>query len=102
MKNLRILFAGGGTAGHINPAVAIANYIKEKEDLEVLFVGTQEGMEKALVPKCGYDIEFIKIHGFERKINFQNIKNLFGMLSSQNSKAFRRRFNRMFCVLRKS
>ncbi len=83
---MRILFAGGGTAGHINPAVAIANYIKQfDKNLEVLFVGTEEGMEKTLVPKSGFDIKFIKIHGFERRINFQNIKNLFEILGSINA-----------------
>lgn len=79
---MKILFAGGGTAGHINPAVAIANYIKQKENLEVLFVGTEEGMEKELVPKNGYKINFIKIHGFERKFSFGNIKNLFEIFGS--------------------
>ena len=44
---MRVLLTGGGTAGHINPAIAIANYIKEKEpDSEFLFVGTQRGLEK--------------------------------------------------------
>ena len=63
---MRILFAGGGTAGHINPAVAVANYIKEKEpESEFLFIGTEKGMESTLIPKQGYDIRFIKIHGFE-------------------------------------
>ena len=63
MFSLRVLFAGGGTAGHINPAVAIANYIKEKEpDSEFLFIGSENGMEGTLVPKVGYDIKFIKIH----------------------------------------
>ena len=72
---MRILFAGGGTAGHINPAVAIANFLKEKEpESEVLFVGTREGMESVLVPKQGYDIKFIKIHGFKRSLSFSNVK----------------------------
>lgn len=72
---MRILFAGGGTAGHINPAIAIANYIKEKEpDSEFMFIGTEKGMESTLVPRSGYDIKFIKIHGFERKLSVRNIK----------------------------
>ncbi len=72
---MRILFAGGGTAGHINPAVAIANYIKEQEpDSEFLFIGTERGMESTLVPMSGYNIKFIKIHGFERKLSLRNIK----------------------------
>lgn len=72
---MRILFAGGGTAGHINPAIAIANFIKEKEpDSEFLFIGTEKGMESSLVPRSGYDIKFIRIHGFQRKLSFKNIK----------------------------
>ncbi len=72
---MKILFAGGGTAGHVNPAVAVANYIKEKEPAsEFLFIGTQEGMESTLVPKQGYDIKFIKIHGFKRSLSIENIK----------------------------
>ncbi len=74
---MKILFAGGGTAGHINPAVAVANYIKEKEPAsEFLFVGTKEGMESTLVPKQGYNIEFIKAHGFRRSLSVSNIKTL--------------------------
>lgn len=72
---MRVLFAGGGTAGHINPAVAMANYIKEKEpESEFLFIGTENGMEKTLVPKMGFEIKFIKIHGFKRSLSLQNLK----------------------------
>lgn len=79
---MRILFAGGGTAGHVNPAVAIANYIKEKEpDSEFLFVGTREGMESTLVPKQGYNIEFIKIHGLKRSLSLSNLKVVAELLS---------------------
>ena len=57
---MRILFAGGGTAGHINPAVAIANYISEREDLEAAFVGTKEGLEAELIPRLGHELYIIK------------------------------------------
>lgn len=74
---MKILFAGGGTAGHINPALAIANMFKEmRADTEILFVGTKEGLETSLVPHSGYTLETIKIHGFERKLSFVNFKNL--------------------------
>ncbi len=85
---MRILLTGGGTAGHINPAIAIANYIKEKEPgSEILFIGTEQGMEKTLVPKSGYSIEYIKVHGFKRSLSLSNIKNVceafFGIIKAK-------------------
>ena len=72
---MRVLLTGGGTAGHINPAIAIANYIKEQDsESEFLFVGTQRGLEKTLVPKCGYDIKFINVMGLRRSLSAENIK----------------------------
>lgn len=80
---MRVLLTGGGTAGHINPAIAIANYIKEKEkDSEFLFVGTMRGLEKNLVPKCGYDIKFIDVMGLRRSLSAQNIKVLLKYIKS--------------------
>ena len=71
---MRVLLAGGGTAGHINPAISIADTIKSKEaDSEFLFVGTKTGMESKLVPKSGYNIEFIEVSGFKRKLTFKNV-----------------------------
>ena len=75
---MRIIFAGGGTAGHINPAIAIANYIKQNEnDFEALFVGTKGGMEATLVPQAGYDIKFVEVQGFRRSLSPENIKAVF-------------------------
>lgn len=72
---MRILFAGGGTAGHINPALAIAGYVREKNPkAEILFVGNRGGMEQELVPKAGFGMEFITISGFKRKISFGALK----------------------------
>lgn len=74
---MRLVFTGGGTAGHINPALAIANYFCEKEpDCEVLFIGTKEGLETGLVPRSGYPIEYIKIHGFARSLSLENLRNV--------------------------
>lgn len=72
---MRVLLAGGGTAGHINPAIAIASYIKEKQpDAEILFVGTPWGMESKLVPAQGFRFEGMKVAGFQRKISLTNVK----------------------------
>ncbi len=80
---MRVLLTGGGTAGHINPAIAIANYIKEKEDgSEFLFVGTQRGLEKTLVPKCGYEIKFIDVMGLRRSLSVENLKVLVNYIKS--------------------
>ncbi|MGN1139145.1 MAG: glycosyltransferase, partial [Ruminococcus sp.] len=72
---MRILFAGGGTAGHINPALAIAGYVREKEpNSKILFVGNRGGMEERLVPKSGFRIESITISGFKRQLSFNALK----------------------------
>jgi len=82
---MRVLLTGGGTAGHINPAIAIANYIKEKhQDSSFLFVGTQRGLEKNLVPKCGYDIKFIDVMGLRRSLSAENIKVLINYIKSMS------------------
>lgn len=71
---MRVLIAGGGTGGHINPALAIASIIKEHEpDSEFLFAGTPFGMEAKLVPNAGYNFAPIKVKGFQRKITLKNI-----------------------------
>ena len=73
---MKILFACGGTAGHINPAIAIANYLKEKDpETEILFAGNPNGMESRIVPKYGYDFAPIKVLGIQRRISLHNIKN---------------------------
>jgi len=71
---MRVLLAGGGTAGHINPALAIADKIrKEHPDAVFLFVGAKGKMEEKLVPAAGYNIETLKIQGFRRRITLKNI-----------------------------
>ena len=71
---MRVLIACGGTGGHINPGLAIADIIKKKyPDTEFLFAGTPKGMESKLVPKAGYKLETIKVAGFQRKISIENI-----------------------------
>ncbi len=66
---MRILMTGGGTAGHINPALTIAQALKEKYgDCEILFVGAEGRMETRLVPAAGYPIKTMKVSGFQRRL----------------------------------
>lgn len=75
---MKILFAGGGTAGHINPAIAMANHIRDcNPDAEIAFVGTPRGMENRLVPKEGYQLYHIDIQGFQRKLSLKNIQTVY-------------------------
>ena len=79
---MRIIVSGGGTGGHIYPAVTIANQIKEKQpDAEIIFVGTREGLESEIVPRYGYPIEFIEVAGFQRKLSLDTIKSAFKLLA---------------------
>lgn len=71
---MRVLMVGGGTAGHINPALAIADIIKEQHaDAEILFVGVKGKMETTLVPAAGYPIKTVTVQGFQRRLSFKNI-----------------------------
>ena len=79
----KIIIAGGGTGGHIFPAVAIANAIKElKPDAEILFVGAKGKMEMEKVPQAGYDIRGLTIAGFERSSLIKNIWLPFKLIKS--------------------
>ena len=65
---MKIVFAGGGTAGHINPALAIAGYVKLRQpDAEILYIGNKGGMEERLVAQAGYEFKSISIQGFSRE-----------------------------------
>lgn len=71
---MHILFAGGGTAGHINPALAVAGYIKEKHpDARISYIGTAKKLEAKLVPAKGYEFYTIDVAGFQRKLTVENI-----------------------------
>lgn len=77
---MRAIIAAGGTAGHINPALAIANEIKRNEpDSEILFVGREDGMEKKLVESAGFELFPIEIHGFSRSFKPKEI--LFNLMA---------------------
>ena len=72
---MKVIFAGGGTGGHINPAISIADYAKKNDsNFEALFIGTEKGLEKKLVPQAGYDIKYIDIAGFDRKHLLKNVE----------------------------
>ena len=71
---MKIVFAGGGTAGHINPALAVADYIKERHpDAQIMYIGTAKKLEAKLVPEKGYEFYSIDVAGFQRKLTPKNI-----------------------------
>ena len=71
---MKVIFAAGGTGGHINPALAAAGALKSRNpEAEILFIGTKEHMESRLVPAAGFDFKTITIAGFQRKLTPKNI-----------------------------
>lgn len=85
---MKVLIAGGGTAGHINPGLAIAKYLKDKNpDTEIVFVGTKRGLETELVPREGFKLELVRVRGFRRKLSKDTliaVKELFlGMMDAK-------------------
>ena len=80
---MKVLVTGGGTGGHINPAIAIANTIKAHDpDSQITFVGTSRGMENKLVPAAGYPLVHIEIQGLKRKLSLDNLKTLWLTVTS--------------------
>ena len=85
---MRVVFTCGGTGGHINPALAVAKMLRERQpDCEILFIGAEEGMEKTLVPREGFRLETIKISSFQRSLtpkgiwhNLTTAKDIYGAL----------------------
>ena len=74
---MRVLVTGGGTGGHVNPALAIANTIRENiPDAEIAFVGTVRGLENTLVPKAGYKLYHVDVRGIRRSLSLYNIRSL--------------------------
>jgi len=83
MKKLKFILSGGGTGGHIYPAVAIANELKSRfPDAEFLFVGAKDKMEMQKVPQAGYKIEGLWIAGLQRKLTLQNAMFPFKLIDS--------------------
>lgn len=72
---MNVIFTCGGTAGHVNPALALARYIREKDpDTKVLFVGTPNGMERGLIEKAGYDFAAVEVSNFRRSLSLSGIR----------------------------
>ena len=85
---MKLLFATGGTAGHINPALAVASYIKEQHpDYEIMFIGTADHMESRLVPNAGFEFKTIDINGFKRSFSpkaiIENVKTVSKLMKSE-------------------
>ena len=99
-KDLKIIISGGGTGGHIFPAISIANAIKEKRPTaKILFVGAEGRMEMQRVPAAGYEIKGLPIQGFDRKYLLKNIKVLFKIWKSQRmAKSIIKEFKPMAAV----
>lgn len=80
---MRAIISAAGTAGHINPAIAIANKIREKEpDSEILFIGTNRGLENDLVPRAGFKLARIEAYGLKKEISISNIKHIIKTMQS--------------------
>ncbi len=80
---MKVVFTGGGTGGHVNPAIAIADKIKEMEpDSKISFVGTPRGIENKLAGKAGYPVYHVDIQGLKRKLTLSNIKTLYLTVTS--------------------
>ena len=72
---MNLIFTCGGTAGHINPAIAVANMMKQRHpDCNVLFIGAEGKMEEKLVPQAGYELKCLPASGLSRKLNVSGIK----------------------------
>lgn len=73
MIKVKVMIAGGGTAGHINPGLAIAKTIRQHQKADILFVGTEKGLESKLVPREGFELKVIKVRGFKRKLSLDTL-----------------------------
>lgn len=74
---MKVIIAAAGTAGHINPGIAIANKIKQEEkDSKIIFLGTTRGLENDLVPKAGYELKTIDAYGLSKEISIENLKKM--------------------------
>lgn len=81
---MKVIISAAGTGGHINPGIAIANKIKEKEPKsEIIFIGTNRGLENDLVPRAGYKLKTIEAYGLKKELSLTNIKHIIQTISSR-------------------
>lgn len=74
---MKVLITGGGTGGHIYPAISIAKELeKQNNNIDILYIGTEKGLESELVPKSGINFKTITVSGFKRSISFENLKTM--------------------------
>lgn len=103
---MKILVTGGGTGGHIYPALAFVNYVKSQDqDAEFMYVGAKRGLENKIVPETGIPFHTLEIQGFKRKLSFDNVKTVQLFLKSirqaKNLERFSARcgdWNRWICI----
>lgn len=75
---MKVIIAAAGTAGHINPGIAIANKIKQEEkNSKIIFIGTTRGLENDLIPRAGYELKTIEAYGLSKKLSVENIKKMY-------------------------
>ena len=80
---MKVIISAAGTGGHINPAIAIANKIKEKEpDSKIIFIGTNRGLENDLVPRAGYELKIIEAYGLKKEFSIKNLIHIIKTIKS--------------------
>lgn len=91
---MKIVLTGGGTGGHIYPALAIGTYMKEQHpNTELMFIGTEKGLESKIVPSANIRFETIKITGFKRKLSYENVRTVIRFFQGvKRSKALLKEF----------
>ncbi|NJP36445.1 undecaprenyldiphospho-muramoylpentapeptide beta-N-acetylglucosaminyltransferase [Alkalicoccus luteus] len=90
---MRIAVSGGGTGGHIYPALALIRHMQRKEATDVLYIGTERGLESTLVPEAGIPFKSVHITGFKRSLSFENVKTVLRFVKAvRQSKAYLKAF----------
>ena len=83
---MKVIISAAGTGGHINPGIAIANKIKEKNsNSEVIFIGTPRGLENDLVPRAGFELKTIEAYGFKKEISITNLAHICKTIGSKKA-----------------